>query len=62
MNSEFDVSHFLSPLENAEQVLEMLNDFYKEERFSNIEDAKKLIESYEEAIRTLKEVADTSGK
>lgn len=54
MNSKFDVKDFLSPLEHAKQTLEVLNDLYKDDMFSNMEDAKKLIESYEKLIRILR--------
>ena len=55
MKDKFEIGDFLSPLENIEETLEMLNSFYQDERFIDMEDAKKLIESYEEAVKVLKE-------
>lgn len=56
MNKKFSVNDFLSPLESLEQTLEMLEDFYLDERFEQMDDALKLIENYKRAVSILKEV------
>ena len=56
MNEKFTVNDFVSPLESIEQVLEMLEDFYLDERFEDMEDAFELIENYKRAVSILKEV------
>ena len=58
MKEKFSIDDFLSPLENLEQVLIMLEDFYLDERFEDIDDAFELIESYKKAVNKLKEVAE----
>lgn len=57
MNEKFTVNDFVSPLESIEQVLEMLEDFYLDERFEDMEDAFELIENYKRAVSILKEVS-----
>lgn len=54
MNEKFSVDDFLSPLKSLEQVLEMLEGFYLEDRFEDIYDALELIESYRKAVSILK--------
>ena len=56
MNEKFTVNDFVSPLESIEQVLEMLEDFYLDERFEDMDDAFELIENYKRAVNILKEV------
>lgn len=56
MNEKFTVNDFVSPLESIEQVLEMLEDFYLDERFEDMDDASELIEKYKRAVSILKEV------
>ena len=58
MNEKFSVDDFVNPLENLEQVLKMLEGFHLDGRFEDMDDAKKLIESYEKAVSILKEVAE----
>lgn len=55
MNEKFSVDDFISPLENLERVLEMLEEFHLDERFEDMDDALELIESYKKAVSTLKE-------
>ena len=57
MNEKFSVDDFISPLENLERVLEMLEEFHLDERFEDMDDALELIESYKKAVSTLKEEA-----
>ena len=57
MNEKFSVDDFISPLENLERVLEMLEEFHLDERFEDMDNALELIESYKKAVSTLKEVA-----
>ena len=57
MNEKFSVNDFVSPLESIEQVLEMLEDFYSDKRFENMDDASELIENYKKAVSILKEVS-----
>lgn len=56
MNEKFSVNDFMVPLESLEQTLEMLEDFYLDERFEEMDDALKLIENYKRAVSILKEV------
>lgn len=56
MNEKFSVNDFMVPLESLEQTLEMLEDFYLDERFEYMDDALKLIENYKRAVSILKEV------
>lgn len=58
MNEKFSVDDFISPLENLEQVLKMLEEFHLDERFEDMEDALELIEGYKKAVSILKEVAE----
>lgn len=58
MNEKFSVDDFVSPLENLEQVLKMLEGFHLDERFEDMDDALELIESYKKAVSILKEVAE----
>ena len=58
MKEKFSVDDFVSPLENLEHVLEMLEGFYSDGRFEDMDDALELIESYKRAVRILKEVAE----
>ena len=58
MNEKFSVDDFISPLENLERVLEMLEEFHLDERFEDMDNALELIESYKKAVSTLKEVAE----
>ena len=58
MNEKFSVDDFISPLENLERVLEMLEEFHLDERFEDMDDAIELIESYKKAVSTLKEVSE----
>ncbi|HIS17506.1 MAG TPA: hypothetical protein IAC02_02710 [Candidatus Coprovivens excrementavium] len=58
MNEKFSVDDFISPLENLERVLEMLEEFHLDERFEDMDDALELIESYKKAVSTLKEVSE----
>ena len=58
MKEKFSIDDFLISLENLEQVLIMLEDFYLDERFEDIDDAFELIESYKKAVNKLKEVAE----
>ena len=57
MNEKFTVNDFVSPLESIEQVLEMLEDFYLDKRFEDMDDASELIENYKRAVSILKEVS-----
>lgn len=50
MNEKFSVDDFIGPLENLERVLEMLEEFYLDERFEDMDDAFELIGSYKEAV------------
>lgn len=56
MNEKFSVNDFMVPLESLEHTLEMLEDFYLDERFEEMDDALKLIENYKRAVSILKEV------
>ena len=58
MNEKFSVDDFISPLENLEQVLIMLEEFHLDERFEDMDDAFELIESYKKAVSILKEVRE----
>ena len=58
MNEKFTIDDFISPLENLERVLEMLEEFHLDGRFEDMDDALELIESYKRAVSTLKEVAE----
>ena len=58
MKEKFSVGDFVSPLENLEHVLEMLEGFYSDERFEDMDDALELIESYKRAVSILKEVTE----
>lgn len=58
MNEKFTVDDFTNPLENLEQVLEMLGGFYSDGRFEDMDDALELIESYKRAVDILKEVTE----
>lgn len=58
MKEKFSVDDFLSPLENLEQVLKMLEEFHLDERFEDMDDAFELIESYKKTVSKLKEVAE----
>ena len=58
MNENFSVDDFTNPLESLDQVLEMLEGFYSDERFEDMDDALELIESYKKAVSVLKEVAE----
>ena len=58
MNEKFSVDDFISPLENLERVLEMLEEFHLDERFEDMDDALELIESYKRAVSILKEVQE----
>ena len=55
MNEKFSVDDFVSPLKSLEQVLNMLEGFYLDGRFEDIDNALELIESYKTAVNTLKE-------
>ena len=57
MNEKFSLNDFVSPLESLEQTLEMLEDFYLDERFEDMDDAFELIENYKRAVSILKEVS-----
>lgn len=57
MKEKFSIDDFLSPLENLEQVLKMLEEFHLDERFEDMDDAFELIESYKKTVSKLKEVA-----
>lgn len=56
MNEKITVNDFLSPLGSLEQTLDILEEFYLDERFENMDDAFELIENYKRAVRILKEV------
>ena len=58
MNEKFTIDDFISPLENLERVLEMLEEFHLDERFEDMDDALELIESYKRAVSILKEVEE----
>ena len=58
MNEKFSVDDFTNPLENLEHVLEMLEGFYSDGRFEDVDDALELIESYKRAVSILKEVTE----
>lgn len=58
MNEKFSVDDFISPLENLEQVLKMLEEFHLDERFEDMDDALELIARYKKAVSILKEVAE----
>ena len=58
MNEKFSVDDFISPLENLEQVLKMLEEFHLDERFDDMDDSLELIESYKKAVSILKEVVE----
>ena len=57
MDEKFSVNDSLSPLENLERTLEMLEDFYLDEQFEDMGDAFELIENYKRAVSILKEVS-----
>lgn len=54
MNEKFSVNDFLIPLESLERTLGILEDFYLDERFEDMDDALELIENYKRAISILK--------
>ena len=56
--SKFTIDDFTNPLENLEHVLEMLEGFYSDGRFEDMDDALELIESYKRAVSILKEVTE----
>ena len=58
MNEKFTIDDFTNPLENLEHVLEMLEGFYSDERFEDMDDALELIESYKRAVSVLKGVEE----
>lgn len=58
MNEKFSVDDVMTPLESLEQVLRMLEEFYLDERYEDMDDALELIESYKKAVSILKEVAE----
>ena len=58
MNEKFSVDDFIGPLENLEHILEMLEEFYLDERFEDMDDAFELIENYKESVSILKGVKE----
>ena len=58
MNEKFNIDDFTNPLDNLEHVLEMLEGFYSDGRFEDMDDALELIESYKRAVSILKEVQE----
>ena len=56
MKEKFSVDDFIGPLENLEHILEMLEEFYLDGRFEDMDDAFELIRSYKEAVNILKGV------
>ncbi len=56
MNEKFSIDDFISPLENLEQTLKMLEEFHLDERFEDMDDALEFIGSYKKAVNILKEV------
>ena len=58
MNEKFSVDDFIGPLENLERVLEMLEEFYLDGRFEDMDDAFELIENYKESVSILKGVKE----
>ena len=57
MNEKFSVDDFIGPLDNLEHILEMLEEFYLDERFEDMDDAFELIENYKESVSILKRSA-----
>ncbi|WP_278559080.1 hypothetical protein [Streptococcus constellatus] len=52
---------FNSPLGSLESALDIIKSFYNEERFEDMDNAKKLIKDYENAIALLSRVVEKGG-
>ena len=52
---------FSSPLESLESTLDVIKSLYNEERFEDMDNAKKLIKDYENAIALLSRVVERGG-
>lgn len=50
-----------SPLGCLENTLDIIKNYYKEERFEDMDNAKKLIKDYENAIALLSRVVEKGG-
>ena len=50
-----------SPLECLENTLDIIKNYYNEERFEDMDNAKKLIKDYENAIALLSRVVEKGG-
>ncbi|WP_185756701.1 hypothetical protein [Streptococcus intermedius] len=50
-----------SPLGSLENTLDIIKNFYNEERFEDMDNAKKLIKDYENAIALLSRVVEKGG-
>lgn len=50
-----------SPLGCLENTLDIIKNFYNEERFEDMDNAKKLIKDYENAIALLSRVVERGG-
>lgn len=57
----FNTEDFNSPLGSLENTLDIIKNFYNEERFEDMDNAKKLIKDYENAIALLSRVVEKGG-
>ena len=57
----FNTEDFNSPLGSLENTLDIIKNFYNEERFEDMNNAKKLIKDYENAIALLSSVVEKGG-
>ncbi|MFS9337101.1 hypothetical protein QM361_03510 [Streptococcus intermedius] len=57
----FNTEDFNSPLGSLENTLDIIKKYYNEERFEDMDNAKKLIKDYENAIALLSRVVEKGG-
>lgn len=57
----FNTEDFNSPLGCLENTLDIIKNYYNEERFEDMDNAKKLIKDYENAIALLSRVVERGG-
>lgn len=57
----FNTEDLNSPLGSLENTLDIIKNFYNEERFEDMDNAKKLIKDYENAIALLSRVVEKGG-
>lgn len=57
----FNTEDLNSPLGSLENTLDIIKNFYNEERFEDMDNAKKLIKDYENAIALLSRVVERGG-